>query len=91
MIVLQAWKWSGDLLMALMYAFAINVMIESPFDRLQKNVMKIIIGSKNNNKHFNQLCKSLVLVFKMTKQKIYLSDTCTVLIDRFKYDKARAS
>lgn len=29
-----------------MYAFAINVMIESPFDRVQKNVMKIFVGGK---------------------------------------------
>lgn len=45
-LTLMAWKWSGDLLMALMYAFAINVMIESPFDRLQKNVMKLILGNQ---------------------------------------------
>lgn len=53
MITLQTWKWSGDTLMAVMYAFCINVMIESPFDRLQKNVMKIFIGGKNNYKYIN--------------------------------------
>lgn len=33
--------------MAIAYAFAINVMVESPFDRFQKNVMKIFVGGKN--------------------------------------------
>lgn len=45
---LQAWRFFGDTLHAIAYAFAINVMIESPFDRLQKNVMKIFIGGKIN-------------------------------------------
>jgi len=34
--------------MAILYAFAINVMVESPFDRVQKNIMKIFVGGKNN-------------------------------------------
>lgn len=45
---LQAWRFFGDTLCAFMYAFAVNVMIESPFDRLQKNVMKMFVGGKDN-------------------------------------------
>lgn len=46
--LLQAWRFSGDTLMAIMYAFAINVMVESPFDRLQKIIMKIFMGGKSD-------------------------------------------
>lgn len=47
MVLLQFWRFCGDATVAFMYAFAINVMIESPFDRFQKNVMKLFVGGKN--------------------------------------------
>ncbi|XP_050519778.1 nose resistant to fluoxetine protein 6-like [Daktulosphaira vitifoliae] len=37
-------KFGGDLFMAIIYAFIVNVTIESPCDRLQKNVMKLFNG-----------------------------------------------
>ncbi|XP_060849044.1 nose resistant to fluoxetine protein 6-like [Rhopalosiphum padi] len=43
-LTLIFWRFCGDATVAFMYAFAINVMIESPFDRFQKNVMKIFVG-----------------------------------------------
>ncbi|XP_025190639.1 nose resistant to fluoxetine protein 6-like isoform X2 [Melanaphis sacchari] len=43
-LTLIFWRFCGDTTVAFMYAFAINVMIESPFDRFQKNVMKLFVG-----------------------------------------------
>ncbi|XP_050058911.1 nose resistant to fluoxetine protein 6-like isoform X2 [Aphis gossypii] len=43
-LTLIFWRFCGDATVAFMYAFAINVMIESPFDRFQKNVMKLFVG-----------------------------------------------
>ncbi|XP_050427218.1 nose resistant to fluoxetine protein 6-like [Adelges cooleyi] len=37
-------KFGGDLFVAVVYAFIMNVTVESPFDRLQKNVMKMFYG-----------------------------------------------
>jgi len=45
-VLLQFWRFCADATVAIMYAFTINVMIESPFDRVQKNVMKIFVGGK---------------------------------------------
>jgi len=46
MVLKQFWRFCADSTVAIMYAFAINVMIESPFDRVQKNVMKLFVGGK---------------------------------------------
>lgn len=54
MFLSQAWRFCGDTLMAIMYAFAINVMVESPFDRVQKNLMKIFVGGKNDLFNINK-------------------------------------
>uniref|UniRef100_A0A2S2R6Q5 Nose resistant to fluoxetine protein 6 n=1 Tax=Sipha flava TaxID=143950 RepID=A0A2S2R6Q5_9HEMI len=43
-LTMMTWRFCGDVFNALLYGFAINVMIESPFDRLQKNVMRIFVG-----------------------------------------------
>ncbi|CAI6362439.1 unnamed protein product [Macrosiphum euphorbiae] len=43
-LTLMFWRFCADSTVAIMYAFVINVMIESPFDRVQKNVMKLFVG-----------------------------------------------
>lgn len=43
---LQAWRCFGDIFFSILYAFVINIMIESPFDRLQKNLLKILARGK---------------------------------------------
>lgn len=71
---LQAWRCFGDVFFSILYAFVINVMIESPFDRLQKNLLKLLARGKYDQikcirkpiksgycrlSYFKSLCSSL--------------------------------